>query len=242
MHVKFRLLIAAAIFSGWTSISNAGSAASISELPCKPVNLGQYKIELTRYEESGQYERDLAAAIGNAGAYLAGQANRKGKLAIVLDIDETSLSNWPVIKADDFGFIPQGPCDLSAADIPQGACGWVDWIRQARDKPILPTLELYRQARKEGMAVFFITGRPGSLRQATERNLRRAGYDQWKELMMKTGGYRSESVIEFKSASRKTIVEQGYTIVLNMGDQESDLAGGYADRTFKVPNPFYYIP
>jgi hypothetical protein len=30
--------------------------------------------------------------------------------------------------------------------------------------------------------------------------------------------------------------------VLNMGDQLSDLEGGYAERTFKLPNPFYWIP
>jgi hypothetical protein len=34
---------------------------------------------------------------------------------------------------------------------------------------------------------------------------------------------------------------EAITIVLNMGDQESDLMGGYAQRTFKLPNPFYYI-
>ena len=27
-----------------------------------------------------------------------------------------------------------------------------------------------------------------------------------------------------------------------MGDQESDLSGGYAERTFKLPNPVYYLP
>jgi hypothetical protein len=27
-----------------------------------------------------------------------------------------------------------------------------------------------------------------------------------------------------------------------MGDQLSDLEGGYAERTFKLPNPFYWIP
>jgi predicted secreted acid phosphatase len=152
------------------------------------------------------------------------------------------LSNWPVIKADDFGFIPQGPCDLSASDVPKGACGWIVWISQARDRPILPTLALYRQARRQGIAVFFITGRPESLREATVRNLRAAGYDTWNDLMMKTAGYRTESVVKFKSSARGKIVQQGYTIVLNMGDQQSDLAGGYAERTFKVPDPFYYIP
>ncbi len=213
-----------------------------SPLLCKPVNLGEYKIQLTRYAESGQYQRDIAAAVAPAAAYLAGQAGRKGKLAIVLDIDETSLSNWPVIKADDFGFIPQGPCDLSRDGLPAGACGWIDWINQARDQPILPTLKLYREARRFGMAVFFITGRPGSLRAATERNLRAAGYDGWNALTMKSGGYRTESVIAYKTAARRAITAQGYTIVLNMGDQLSDLSGGYAERTFKVPNPFYFIP
>jgi predicted secreted acid phosphatase len=215
--------------------------AAAQQLLCKPGNLGEYKIQLTRYEESGQYQRDVAGAVAAAAAYLAQQAKRTGKLAIVLDIDETSLSNWPVIRADDFGFIPQGPCDLFNG-LPAGACGWIDWIKQARDQPILPTLRLYRKARQYKMAVFFITGRPGALREATQRNLRAAGYDEWNGLLMKSGGYRTESVITFKTAARRAIAAQGYAIVLNMGDQESDLAGGYAERTFKVPNPFYYIP
>ncbi len=227
----------------WTGLAFAQGSVATSVLSCKPANLGQYKIELTKYEESGQYARDVAAAVQPAAAYLAQQTGRKGKLAIVLDIDETSLSNWPVIKADDFGFIPQGPCDISQkTGLPNGACGWIDWIGQARDQPILPTLALYRQARKEDIAVFFITGRPSSLRAATERNLRAAGYDQWNALITKSGGYRTESVIKFKSSARAQIEQQGYTIVLDMGDQESDLTGGHAERTFKVPNPFYYIP
>jgi predicted secreted acid phosphatase len=241
MRAKIRFLIAATIVLLSTPFACAQSTTA-SGLSCKPVNLGQYKIELIHYKESGQYVRDVSAAVAPAAAYLASQADRKGKLAIVLDIDETSLSNWPVIKADDFGFIPHGPCDLSPSDVPKGACGWRAWLGHARDKPILPTLQLYRQARKEGMAVFFITGRPGSLRDATERNLRAAGYDKWNSLTMKSGGYRTESVLQYKISARRQITQQGYTIVLDMGDQESDLTGGYAERTFKVPNPFYYIP
>ena len=234
-----RLLLSVTMVLLASGLANAQNTTTAAGLP---FNLGQYKIKLTRYYESGQYDRDVAAAVGKAAAYLAGQANRKGKLAIVLDIDETSLSNWPVLKADDLGLIPQGPCDLSPQDLPQGACGWIVWLSQARDQPIRPTLELYRQARNEGMAVFFISGRRGSLRAATERNLRAAGYDKWNGLILKTAVHQSESIIKFKSSARSKIVEEGYTIVLNMGDQESDLAGGYAERTFKVPDPFYYIP
>jgi hypothetical protein len=34
----------------------------------------------------------------------------------------------------------------------------------------------------------------------------------------------------------------GHTIMANVGDQWSDLAGGHAAMDFKVPNPFYFIP
>jgi hypothetical protein len=33
----------------------------------------------------------------------------------------------------------------------------------------------------------------------------------------------------------------GFTIIANIGDQKSDLEGGYAEMTFKVPSPFYFI-
>ncbi len=242
MRGTTRFLIAFALICQYSATAFTQDVVTGS-LPCQPINLGLYKIELTKYEASGQYERDLIAAVRPAEAWLAQRAKNDGRLAIVLDIDETSLSNWPVIKADDFGFIPRGPCDLSPNNLPTGACGWLAWISQARDQPIVPTLELYRQARRYGMAVFFITGRPESVRAATERNLRAAGYDRWNALVMKPGNLpRLKSAAPFKAPARKKIAEQGYTIILDMGDQESDLAGGYAQRTFKLPNPFYYVP
>jgi hypothetical protein len=30
--------------------------------------------------------------------------------------------------------------------------------------------------------------------------------------------------------------------VANLGDQFSDLDGGFSDRTFKIPNPMYFLP
>ena len=48
--------------------------------------------------------------------------------------------------------------------------------------------------------------------------------------------------IQYKSGTRAYIESQGYDIVADMGDQFSDLLGGYADKTFKMPNPNYYLP
>ena len=41
---------------------------------------------------------------------------------------------------------------------------------------------------------------------------------------------------------RAYIESQGYDIVGNFGDQFSDLLNGFADKTFKPPNPNYYLP
>jgi hypothetical protein len=59
---------------------------------------------------------------------------------------------------------------------------------------------------------------------------------------MKPDDYHENSVIPFKSGARKEIEEKGHTIIVNVGDQYSDLAGGYSERVFKLPDPFYYIP
>lgn len=46
----------------------------------------------------------------------------------------------------------------------------------------------------------------------------------------------------FKSGERKKLVEQGYRIIGNTGDQWSDLLGSpEGNRTFKLPDPMYYI-
>jgi predicted secreted acid phosphatase len=48
--------------------------------------------------------------------------------------------------------------------------------------------------------------------------------------------------IQYKSGTRAYIESKGYDIVANFGDQFSDLEGGFADKTFKMPNPNYYLP
>ena len=43
------------------------------------------------------------------------------------------------------------------------------------------------------------------------------------------------------AAARRRLTEQGYTVLLTLGDQPSDLEGGYAERAYLVPNPFYRV-
>jgi predicted secreted acid phosphatase len=108
-------------------------------------------------------------------------------------------------------------------------------------KPIKPVLTLARLARDRGVAVFFLTGRSERSRTVTEGNLRRAGYE-WTALILKPDDLTTTSAVDFKAPERKKLVDQGYTIIVNIGDQMSDLDGGFAERTYKLPNPFYFIP
>jgi len=141
------------------------------------------------------------------------------------------------LRANDYGFIVAGPC----ADLPRGPCGFVSWIVLARAEPIRPVRELARFARSQGVAVFLLTGRPERLRAATEANLKAAGYE-WTAVLLKPDALNSPSAVDFKAPERKKLIDQGYVIVVNIGDQISDLDGGYAERTYKLPNPFYFVP
>jgi acid phosphatase len=152
------------------------------------------------------------------------------------EVSASALSNVPALRADDWGFVIGGPCDL-----PRGPCGFVAWLELARAEPIDAVLTLARWAREHGVGVFFITGRPERFRAATERNLRAAGYE-WTGLILKPDDLVAKSAVEFKAAERRALAEQGWVIAVNVGDQASDLDGGHAERTYRLPNPFYFVP
>jgi hypothetical protein len=190
-------------------------------------SLPELKSRLTAYVESGAYEGELAEIVAGARRYLAGRIAQVERPAIVLDIDETSLSNWGYIREIDFGYSPGT---------------WKEWVSERSAKPLQPTLDLYRYARRQGVAVFFISGRSEGGRPATEENLRRAGYDDWAGIYLRDPSDQAPSVVPYKSSSRRAIEQRGYTILLNLGDQQSDLDGGHAELALKLPNPFYFVP
>ncbi|MDR3491599.1 MAG: HAD family acid phosphatase [Gammaproteobacteria bacterium] len=192
-------------------------------------NLDTFKKELIKYHDTGKYERDIEKVIDQATAYLKTRVNQKStkKLAMVLDIDETSLSNYNDMLILGFGGKIQEINDAEG---------------EGKDAAIKPTLEIYNYAKAHNVAVFFITGRTEKYRTATENNLQEAGYHNWDALTLKSENYSNPSAAPYKIAERKAITKKGYDIIINIGDQESDLKGGYADKTFKLPNPYYFIP
>ena len=158
--------------------------------------------------------------------------------AIVLDIDETILSNWRTFVADDFGFFPKAAtCNIPSDE----ACGFNKWIDRAEAEALEPARKFFN-AMKGSVQIFLITGRRDHQRMVTLQNLERAGYDGWAGLVTRPDNDTAASPQDFKTKARQAILANGHTILANIGDQLSDLDGGRAaECAFKLPNPFYFI-
>src|SRR5258707_12774940 len=149
----------------------ASQLSQFTAFATHPANVGDAGIAARAYHDSGAYDRDLAIVANQAARWITKRAANARRPALVLDIDETALSNWEIIKLDDFGRPIKGPCNPSSG----APCGWAAWDQLGRDPAIESALQVFRTARTSDVAVFFITGRPESHRAATERNLRNAG-------------------------------------------------------------------
>ena len=81
----------------------AGCATGSASAPTAATpSLVETKRQVDAYVDSGRYEADLAAAVEQARGYLESRASRGGQLAIVVDVDETALSNLPSLRANDY--------------------------------------------------------------------------------------------------------------------------------------------
>lgn len=197
-------------------------------------NLDALKEELRQYHECtcrcGCYAKDLDLQADRAISFLRRRANlhpARQKLALVLDIDETTLSNYQEMVQAGFAY------DSKTF----GA-----WVDSAQAPAIPGTLRIYKEAQQRGVSVFFITGRSEAQRAATELNLRSQGFDHWQQLILRQPGQGSSTALEYKSAARADVVAQGYRIILNVGDQWSDLRGkAKAEYSVKYPDPFYFL-
>ncbi|MBZ9595326.1 hydrolase [Streptomyces yangpuensis] len=127
------------------------------------------------------------------------------KPALVLDIDNTSLET-------DF-----------------------HWFWTYPTPAIAKVRALTQYAHARGVAVFFVTARPGIIHSLTEYNLKAVGYPV-SGLYVRDLPDLFEEVSKYKTAKRAEIEARGYTIIANIGNSPTDLVGGHAERTVKLPD------
>jgi predicted secreted acid phosphatase len=182
------------------------------------------------YHDSGAYLADVSRIAREAQTYLD-QRLVEGvyKPAIVFDVDDTLLSNYAYFdKEVDFAYLKKLNTlnENLRNDLP----------------PLEPVVALCRYALSRNVATFIITGRFERRKHATEANLKKIGCEGYRDIYFRDSVEETWPAATYKTAERQMISREGYTILVNIGDQESDLRGGYAERTFKLPNYFYLIP
>ncbi|MEU3824308.1 hydrolase [Streptomyces sp. SID486] len=98
-----------------------------------------------------------------------------------------------------------------------------------------PVLDVARYAQDHGVSLFFVTARPGILYWPTEFNLEHDGYEV-SGLHVRGLFDLFKDVAAYKTAQRADIENDGYTIIANIGNSATDLSGGHAEKTYKLPD------
>jgi HAD superfamily, subfamily IIIB (Acid phosphatase) len=209
------------------------------------------------------YADEARGVAAQGGHYLKGVAGKAAMPAIVLDVDDTTLTTWNYELFSNWDFNPATNATF---------------VLEQRFPATPGMLEMVRAAADEGYAIFFLTGRPAAQEAATLGNLTSdgigvdAGYPAPTTIDLPGGGTldglftkpavgqypayldtaafcgaaiaagTSCPTVLYKSGTRAYLESLGYDIVANFGDQFSDLTGGFADHTYKLPNPNYYLP
>ncbi len=191
------------------------------------------------------YISEMRSIVAQQGRYLdrAKQAAKRHhqRPAIVFDADDTTLWTYDMEDAAmHFNF------DSALQNT---------WVQEQKFPATPSMVEFVNRAARMGFAIFGITGRTDTQEEATVANLAKVGYTPFnaENFYTKWSGTNPQpkyvtcaakcTTVEYKAGTRRHIEKDlGYDIVLNVGDQWSDLQGGYADKVLKLPNPTYNLP
>ncbi|MFF2517256.1 HAD family acid phosphatase [Streptomyces sp. NPDC058086] len=240
-----------------TGVATAGQSTANSTH--EPYNIGLLVKDIDTYygatldsngvyqaSKDSQYAKDLSRLESDAERYIdraAHKAKHRGeKPAVVFDIDDTLLLSLDYEKKTNYTY---------------NSASWAAYVAQADRPAVFGTPELVAYAKSKGVEVFYNSGLKESQRGSAVANLKKVGADinlDADHMFLKdaanppaylsacaTAAAWNCTTVQYKSGTRAHIESLGYDIVANFGDQYSDLDGGYADKTFKVPNPTYYV-
>jgi acid phosphatase len=188
-------------------------------------NLQVVKKDIMNYYEKGAYSRDLKDIISKAESEI-NNLKLTTNSAVVFDIDETSLSNYEIMKKEYFGY---------------DQARWDNWVNEGRAPAIPEVKEFYDFLISKNIKVIFLTGRKNSQFDPTYRNLKNVGYIKFDTLILKNDSESNLTALEFKSNKREELSKKGYDIIASIGDQTSDLEGKNHGIQIKLPNYIYIM-
>ncbi|MET0838064.1 MAG: HAD family acid phosphatase [Marmoricola sp.] len=101
-----------------------------------------------------------------------------------------------------------------------------------RGKPVAVTLRLVKYAKSKGVYILFNTGRNVKQRAATINQLKRAGYP----VDGLCAHYKGEPLRKSKQRCRQSFVNNGFTIIANIGNRRTDFIGKNYEKAYRLPN------
>ncbi|MFI7497001.1 HAD family acid phosphatase [Streptomyces sp. NPDC049687] len=264
MHKSLRIAaVSAACAVAAGALYGAGAATagqSTANSTHEPYNIGLLVKDIDTYygtaldangvyqaSPTSPYAKDLAALDKAAHKYIdqaARKARHKGeKPAVVFDIDDTLLLSLDYEKKTNYTY---------------NSTTWAEYVAKADRPAVFGSPELVKYAKSKGVEVFYNSGLKESQRVSAVDNLKKVGADinlDSAHMFLKDAAnppaYLSAcatpnnwtcTTVQYKAGTRKHIEDDlGYEIIANFGDQYSDLEGGYANRTYKLPNPTYFV-
>ena len=209
------------------------------------------------FSPDSNYAKEAQSVASSAGPTLFGRGipHVSSTKALVFDVDDTTLATWNYEVFSNWAFNPTTNAQF---------------VTDQRFPAVPGMVELASAAARAGYSIIWITGRPATQEAATLGNLTHdgigvdAGYPQPATLNDGEDGLFTKPAVadypdylkaacagdpggscttsHYKTATRAHIESLGYDIVGNFGDQFSDLVGGFADHTYKMPNPNYFLP
>jgi hypothetical protein len=193
-----------------------------------------------------------------------GNGGAQGIRAVVLDVDDTTLATWNYEIFSNWAYNPTSNADFVNGEKFPAVPGMVSMVSHAASEGYAIIYLTGRPASQESATLHNLTTAdvpggvsnnypaPSTLNDGEDGLFTKPAFDASNpypdQPYLRTACAaeisqgKSCTTVHYKSATRQHIESLGYDIVGNFGDQFSDLEGGFADRTFKLPNPNYFLP
>ena len=168
-------------------------------------------------QQSGEYQALAHQAFNSAKmAFDHTKAVKGKKKAVVVDLDETMMDNsayagWQIKNGKDFSQET-----------------WTQWVNARETTAIPGAVEFANYVNSHGGTMFYVSNRlENGERQGTIDDMKRLGFTGVSDKTLLLKADKSA-----KSARFKTITDQGYDIVVYVGDNLND----FGDTTYHKPN------
>lgn len=135
--------------------------------------------------------------------------------AVVLDIDETCLSNAP---GNGYEIAHNKSFNVDV---------WNKWINSAQATPIPGAVEFTKAAKAAGVQVFYVSNRTTDQLAVTQKNLSKYGFADATE----EGHVLLDPVASQDKQSRFDQIEKKYDVIMFVGDQLTDMGQPFMNKS-----------